>query len=197
MTQKRTSITKRSARSAETPGMSETQRRTDAASNSSADASIRRHERGKRRSRKPLWIALGAGLCALITLTVMVDLGPLAPHLEAMRQHFGVDDQPVMVIIVSSPRVVSSVRRAVARDRIVASVETGFALGERRIIASDYAAVGSLLQQTGWNTTNLEIYSSAPEEQQPEASTQDERLAALMKQPTLNRLEAQYVLSRI
>lgn len=114
-----------------------------------------------------------------------------------MRQHFGVDDQPVMVIIVSSPRVVSSVRRAVARDRIVASVDTGFALGERRIIASDYAAVGPLLQQTGWNTTNLEIYSSAPKEQQTEAFTKDERLAALMKQPTLNRLEAQYVLSRI
>ena len=177
--------------------MSETQRRTDAASNSSADTSIRRHERGKRRSRKPLWIALSAGFGALIALAVMVDLGPLAPHLEAMRQHFGVDDQPVMVIIVSSPRVVSSVRRAVARDRIVAFVETGFALGERRIIASDYAAVGPLLQQTGWNTTNLEIYSSAPKEQQTEASTQDERLAALMKQPTLNRLEAQYVLSRI
>ena len=179
------------------PGMFETQRRTYAASSSSGDAHIRRRERGQRRNLKPLWIALGAGLCALITLTVMVDLGPLAPHLEAMRQRFGVDDQPVMVIIVSSPRVVSSVRRAVDRDRIVASVETGFALGEQRIIASDYAAVGSLLQQTGWNTTNLEIYSSAPEEQQPEASTQDERLAALMKQPTLNRLEAQYVLSRI
>ena len=178
--------------------MSEThQRRTYAASNSSANAYIRRRERGQRRSRKPLWMALGAGLGALITLAVMVDLGPLAPHLEDMRQRFGVDDQPVVVIIVSSPSDVSSIRRAVDRDRVVASVDTGFALGERRIIASNYAAVGPLLQQTGWNTADLEIYSSAPKEQQAEASTNDERLAALINKPTLNRLEAQYVLSRM
>lgn len=142
-------------------------------------------------------MALGAGLCALFALALMVDLGPLAPHFEAMRQRFGVDNQPVVVIIVSSPRDVSSVRRAVGRDRVIASVDTGFALGERRIIASNYAAVGQLLQQTGWNTTNLEIYSSAPKERQTEVSTNDERLAALMKKPTLNRLEAQYVLNRI
>ena len=180
------------------PCMSETQQRqTYTAPNSSADGYIRRRERGRRRSLKPLWIALGAGLGALIGLAVMVDLGPLAPHLEAMRQRFGVDDQPVVVIIVSSPRDVSSVRRTVSRDRVIASVDTGFALGERRIIASNYAAVGSLLQQTGWNTTNLEIYSSAPKKRRAEASTNDERLAALMKKPTLNRLEAQYVLSRI
>jgi hypothetical protein len=172
------------------------QRRSYAASNSSANAYIRRHERGQRRSRKPLRMALGS-LGALITLAVMVDLGTLAPYLEDMQQRFGVDDQPVVVIIVSSPKSVSSVRRAVDRDRVVASVETGFALGERRIIASNYAAVGLLLQQTGWNTANLEIYNSSPKEHQTEASINDERLAALMDKPTLNRLEAHYVLNRI
>jgi len=176
--------------------MSETHsRRPYAASSSAGDACIR--DRGWQRSRKPLWMALYAGLGALIALAVIVDRGPLAPHLGAVRQLFGVDDQPVMVIIVSSPQDVSSVRRAVGRNRVVASVDTGFALGERRIIASNYAAVGPLLQQAGWDTANIEIYSSAPKRRQAEASTKDERLAALMNKPTLNRLEAQYVLNRI
>ncbi len=80
--------------------------------------------------------------------------------------------EPVVVLVVGTPENVEIMRRAVNRDRIVASRKNSFALDQGRIIAASVDDAGESVTAAGWVERPLEIiaprrvrqHSSAPPE---------------------------------
>jgi hypothetical protein len=102
---------------------------------------------------------------------------------------------PVLVVLVGDRETVNGVREAVAEEKILVSSPDGFAVRERRIVASGAEAVGDLLMRAGWADAKLEIVTpgssrAARDGAASTANARDAELNALRAKPTLNAVDA-------
>ena len=118
-------------------------------------------------------------------------------------------DDPVLIVIVGSPELVDSVRKAISPDRIVADTGDAFALRDRRIVAASAEAASGLLNQLGWIGDPLDQVAMSNDrgrqweqnrnvpgggqnrrDLSDEEQEQAELIANLLRKPTLNFAEA-------
>ena len=97
----------------------------------------------------------------------------------------------VLVIAVETQGNLDAVRRAVSKDRIVASSKTGFAIHPQRLVVTSLESAGELLTMAGWQDRPLEIVDVGRRLREDDvADKQLESIASLMNKPTLTRGEA-------
>lgn len=118
-------------------------------------------------------------------------------------------DDPVLIVIVGSPELVDSVRKAISPDRIVADTGDAFALRSRRIVAATTEAASGPLNQLGWIDDPLDLVAmsndrgrqweqnrNTPGGRRNQRGLSDEEreradlIAGLLRKPTLNSAEA-------
>ena len=120
---------------------------------------------------------------------------------------------PILVIVVGSPDLVSSVRSAISRDRISFDSDYAFALTDERIIASHAEAASEPINHLGWIERDIEMVSVVTdggrrwEENRhknpgdkamtPEDKAKAEKIASLINKPTLNYVEATMMLQHL
>ncbi len=130
---------------------------------------------------------------------------------------FGMAKEPILVVIVGSDSGVEQVRAAISNDRIVAEGEGAFALRDMRIVASSPEAASGPINEMGWIDREIELVAvpmarglkwernrgktrgaqSDESRGSSEDSAQAERIAELVKKPTLTTGEAMAVLSHM
>lgn len=115
------------------------------------------------------------------------------------------DDDRVLVFLVPGPEGVDRVRRSVDPSRITFSGPMAIALKEGRIVAAGQDAVSEPIMAAGWIDREIEIFTVARRDILPAkggagGANEDvdperlERLAALVKKPTLSYGEQLFVL---
>ncbi len=121
-------------------------------------------------------------------------------------------DEPVLVVLVGSDEGVRAVRAAVSSDRVVAETETAFAMIEGRVIASNAEAASQPINQAGWVDREIQMLAipmslshgpKGPPGQGERGGGSDEdrakaqKIAELMKKPTINALEASVLMQHM
>ena len=101
---------------------------------------------------------------------------------------------PVVVLVVGTPENVEIMRRAINKDRIVASHKNSFALDQGRIIAASVDDAGESVTAAGWVERPLEIIAP-PRARQP-ASSPTEGTTPLLHVPQLTQTEAIHLLNQ-
>ena len=96
--------------------------------------------------------------------------------------------EPVVVLVVGTPENVEIMRRAVNRDRIVASRKNSFALDQGRIIAASVDDAGESVTAAGWVERPLEII--APRRVRQPSSAPPESAEPSIHAPQLTQTQA-------
>ena len=106
------------------------------------------------------------------------------------------EPEPVLVVVLSNPGGLHRVRAVIPAERIVAETSAAFAVRERRLVAASFEEVGPVLMAAGWRDAPLEIIALRRRAPVPRLAAEPvDRVAELMKKPTLNLLEARSLLN--
>ncbi len=103
--------------------------------------------------------------------------------------------EPVVVLVVGTPENVEIMRRAVNRDRIVASRKNSFALDQGRIIAASVDDAGESVTAAGWVERPLEII--APRRVRQPSSAPPESAEPSIHAPQLTQTQALQLLHQM
>ncbi len=121
------------------------------------------------------------------------------------------EEDPILVVLVGEARHVDLVRGAIDPGRILVDTPDAFALAEERVIAVDADAASVPIEAAGWLDREIEIVAipmdggrqwdrrrrTGSKDLTEEEQKRAEKIAELLKKPTLNPIEATVLLQHM